>query len=185
MASKLTASARYRTDLSPAAFLATLRGVMEPLDGGFKLVSKLSPGGIVVRTLRAPETDLGWFGTIREHKFSVAMIVRDKSGSPFEPIVRGEVRARDGGSEVEVELSPHPNARMFSILFTLGGGLLAAASLVAISQSPALGVMGLVVAAIFLAFPGFRARVGFRHTCRATLTAFEAQLGLERQSQNF
>lgn len=175
-----TASARFRSELPPSAFMEALTPLVEPLDGGFKLVSKLSPGGIVVRALRAPETDRGWFGKIEGHSFSIALVVRDKSGSPFEPIMRGKVTPDGDGSLIALDLASHPNARMFSILFTGGGVLLATASLIAISQSPGMGLLGLGFAALFLAFPPLRARIGFRHASDTALTTLGKELDLTR-----
>ena len=174
----LTASARYTSDLPPERLLSALRADVEPHSGGFQFVSKLSGGGVVVRVLRAPVTDLGWFGTVDEERFSVAQVARDGSGTPFQPILRGEVRPRDGGSLLELELSAHPDARSFSFLFTVGGVLLGAASLIAMAQAPAMGLAGLGFAALFLVFPGLRARIGFAHACETSLAAFAQQLDL-------
>jgi hypothetical protein len=179
MASTLTASARYISGLPPERLLAALRTAVEPQDGGFQFVSKLSGGGVVIRVLRAPKTERDWFGTIEEDRFSIAMIATDGSGTPFQPILRGEVGAQDGGSLIALELAAHPDARAFSVLFVIGGLLLGAASLLALAQSTLTGVVGLAFAALFLAFPGFRARVGFDHACEASLDAFERQLDLQ------
>ncbi|MCO4770630.1 MAG: hypothetical protein KDA24_11420 [Deltaproteobacteria bacterium] len=179
MASQLTASARYSCDLPPDQVLAALGDAVEPLDGGFQFVSKLSGGGVVIRVLRAPATDRGWFGTIDGPSFSIAKVTSDASGSPFQPILRGEVHAREQGSTVAVELATHPDARMFSIFFTAGGVLLGGASLLALSQSLITAVTGLTFAALFLLFPGVRARMGFAQECGVSLSALEQQLALQ------
>ncbi len=178
MAPRLTASARYSSGLSPVMLLAALRTAVEPLDGGFQFVSKLSGGGVVVRVLRAPTTDRNWFGRVEESTFRVAMVMTDGSGSPFQPILRGAVTAQGEGSLVALELAAHPDARAFSGLFVIGGVLLGAASLLVLGQSVVTGGTGLGLAALFLMFPRFRARLGFQHACASSLAAFERQLDL-------
>jgi len=141
-------------------------------------VSKLSGGGVVVRVLRAPSSERPWFGAVEPTSFKVALAPQDTTGTPYQPILRGTIRPDGTGSEIELALAPHPDARMFSILFTVGGGLLGFASLLSLSENPVMGGAGLVMAGLFLAFPSFRARLSFDDACAVSLTALEEQLEL-------
>ena len=180
MASRLNASARYTSDQPPDVLLDALAEAVEPLQSGFTYVSKLSGGGVVVRVLRAPDSERPWFGAVEPTSFKVALAPRDRTGTPYQPILRGTILPTDSGSEVELSLAPHPDARMFSILFTVGGALLGFASLLSIQEEPVTGGTGLIIAALFLAFPGFRARMSFDQACAISLSALEEQLNLTR-----
>jgi len=180
MASRLNASARYTSDQPPHVLLDALAEAVEPLKDGFTYVSKLSGGGVVVRVLRAPDSERPWFGAVEPTSFKVVLAPRDRTGTPYQPILRGTILPTDTGSAVELALAPHPDARMFSILFTVGGGLLGFASLLSFHEDPTMGGVGLVMAGLFLAFPSFRARLSFDEACAISLSALEEQLNLTR-----
>lgn len=184
MASKLIARLRYLSAQPPEQLLAALGARTEPLEGGFTFVSKLSGGGVVVRTLRAPVTDLDWFGSVSEAGFRLAMVVRDRSGSPYQPLIGGQVTPHAGGCAVDLELAPHPDARAYAVFYTVGGVLLGGASLLGFTHSVPTGAVGLVFAFLFLAFPGFRARVAFGHECQKVLAAFEQQFAVTRVEED-
>jgi|GEM_PF-1918441 len=178
MTSRLTETARYASAQEPVDLLAALRSAVEPQVGGFQFVSKLSGGGVVVRVLRAPQTERGWFGTVDDDRFSIVMVARDSSGTPFQPILRGEVAPTPKGSTVDVELAAHPDARAYSVFFVVGGVLLGGASTLALSQGLLVGWIGLALAGLFLWFPALRARLGFEAACETSRTAFAEQFGL-------
>lgn len=147
--------------VAEAAFAAHLQTVVEPSTEPFTLVSKLSGGGIVVRALRTPDTPRPFFGRVHGRRFTIAPTRKTGNVTPFQPLIRGTWAAVEGGTRVELNLAPHPNAQNWDILFTIAGlGLLPGAAIQALSNVPlaaALAAFGLAA----LGFPRLRARASF------------------------
>lgn len=164
---------------SPAALRARLREAVEPLDGGFTLVSRLSGGGIVTRTLRAPDTDLPLFGRVEPDRIRVALVHRGVDTSPFQPIVGVALDGEGEGSAVRLDLAPHPNARTFGGIFALGAVLLLVAAAVQFSGQPGVAVAAGLFAVALGLFPHLRARVGFGQDADRVTDALVELLELE------
>jgi len=178
-AGHLSRTVRRRSPHSPAALQARLEQAVEPLEGGFTLVSRLSGGGIVTRTLRAPDTDRMLFGRVTAARIRVALVHRGIDTSPFQPIVSVGLVADGEGSRVELELAPHPNARTLGGVFALGAVLLLGASLLQLVAQPVVALTGVVFAMVLGGFPHLRARHGFRRDAEAVVQALGSLLELE------
>lgn len=168
---------------SPPVLLDRMRGLTEPLDGGFTLMHRLSGAGVVVRTLRAPDTTRPFFGKVREADFSVAMVPHASDITPFHPIIRARVDdGPHGGSLLSAELAHHPNARTFAPLYAFGAVALGLGVLIAARDQPPLVGGGLALATLFAVFPTLQARMRFRQSVERSAEAFARTLGLETPS---
>lgn len=176
--SSLVEQAAWSSPHRPAALLERVRERVEPLDEGFTLMHRLSGGGIVVRSLRAPPTRLPLFGKVDPAGFRVALVPDSRDISPFQPIVRARIMPAPGGSRVEATLRPHPDARTHALAFLLLAAVLILASMVRGLEEPGFALVGYGFAAVAAAFPGFRARWSFRRACLASRSRLEAELGL-------
>ena len=151
-----------------------------PLEGGFTLLHRLSGAGVVVRTLRAPETDCTLFGSVRESDFSVAFVPNKTDITPFHPIIRGQLTDRpDGGTLVTVELAHHPDARTWAPLYLFGSLVLGVGTVLRLDDQPPLLYGGLALAVLFAVFPTLQARIRFTEACRQTSARFAELLKLE------
>jgi hypothetical protein len=173
----LTATWAVELPSPPADVLEKLATQVAPLEGGFRLVSRVSWGGAVTRVLRETESDLPLFGRMEAAGFKVAALPRGPNVSPFQPILTGRVQPTDGGCEVTVAMAPHPGARTFAGLFALGGGMLLVAAGIRLADAPGMALFLALFAMVFMVFPTARARVGFKHGCAMSVTALRAALG--------
>ena len=155
----------WTTDASPSDVLRQVRAQTEPLDEGFTLMHRLSGAGIVVRTLRAPETERPFFGKVFDDRFHIALVPSTHDVTPFHPIARVQLSAApSGGTLLSAELAHHPNARSFALAFQVGGAALGTGLLVAPPHEPVMLLGGLVLAVLFAVFPSLQARVRFEQS---------------------
>ena len=169
------------SELSPQDLIVELRRVTEPVEAPFSLLSRLSPGGIVVRVLKAPRTERPFFGRVGdEGAFRIALVPRGEALTPYQPILSGRVVGEGEGSRLEVELAPHPQARTHSGLFGVAAVLLGGASLLRVLASPLVASIGILFAVAFAVFPGWRARQGFGGAADESLELLLANVPLTR-----
>lgn len=160
--------------------LSELRRVTEPLDGPFQLLSKLSPGGIVIRVLKAPKTERPFFGRVGdEGSFTIAMVPRGERLTPYQPMIHGRVVDEGDSSRLELELAPHRQARTFSGVFGVAALMVGSISLLRLFAQPAVAVVGLCFAVAFAVFPTWRAKQGFGVSATETLDLLRANIPLE------
>ncbi len=160
----------------PQALREALLTITEPWDKGFTLYHRISGAGVVVRSLRSPATERPFFGEIQEERLRFALVPRQDAITPFAAIARGTIVANLGGALLDLRLSPHPDARPFSLLFQGFGLVLGLGALLVSLSRPDLGVMGLLLALLAIFLPTWRARrafdasvVLFEHTLRREL----------------
>lgn len=154
--------------LSPDELASALERASEPQET-FSLVSKISAGGIVTRVLRAPDTELAFFGRVTSTGADIAAVPRGRAQTPFQPIVRASWEPDGTGSRVTVKLRPHADARTFSAVFLVFGLGLGALGLARMAADPIVGGIAVVFAGAFAFFPQFRAVHGFHLACEQTL----------------
>ena len=83
----------------------------------FRLVSRLSGGGIVVRSLEMPTTDKPLIGRVSDKEIVIAQTLGLVNVSPYQPIVR----IVSQGATVELTFRPHSDVYLMSPLEWLGG----------------------------------------------------------------
>lgn len=170
----------FRTDLSVEDVHRRLFSYVEPTDEGFPLVSRLSGAGVVIQVMRTPVTVRPFFGVVREGRFHITLVPTDENLTPWRPIVHGIVAEGAGGhgSQIELELRPHGNARTFAGIYALVGGLMMLGALVKASSSPAFAAAGAALALLLLTFPKFRARWSFERDCDLAMARVARELDL-------
>lgn len=174
----LEESTAWTSTRRPAALLALVATKVEPLEGGFTLMHRLSGGGIVVRALRAPPTQRRLFGKVDPAGFRVAIVPDLRSISPFQPIIRAQVMAAPGGTRVEATFRPHPDARTHALLFRLMAAVLLLSSLMKGLSDPGFALVGCALAAVAVVVPTFRARWSFRQACVRSRAQLAEELDL-------
>jgi len=173
---------RFRSNASIDDLREALSGHTAPQEGGFTLMHRLSGAGVVVRTLKAPETERALFGTVEDSGFSVAFVPSQRDVTPFHPIIRGQlVPHANGGTMVTAELAHHPDARTWAPLYAFGAVVLGIGSVLRFGDQPALMWSGLGLALLFAVFPTLQARVRFGGACQAAAGRLAELLKLERQ----
>lgn len=161
-----------RSPLEPGALLARLEGRVHPLEGEPRLVSKLSPGGAVIRVFRLPDTEHPFCGQVGSGSFTLVAVPPPERLSPFQPILRGRVRPDVGGSRVELDLETHHQVRSFPWLYAFFGVLLLLGAVMQLVTQEYIGAAGAgLLGGGFLLLPGFRARHGFQLSCQDSLAA--------------
>ncbi len=182
--SQLVQRHTLRSELSPEELRARLRDAVEDTGEEFALIAKLSGAGIVVRVLQAPTTSRPFFGSLLGARFAISVVNTGRELTPFQPIVRGTIARRDElpGSELELELRPHPQVFTFETAGKVVAALLVALALPALIMGQAVGVIALVFAALFWIAPGARAQSAFAQDCERALAALGATIPIERAS---
>ena len=138
----------------------------------FRFVSKLSAGGVVTRVLQAPETDLSFWGKIKQDSIRMVQNIPSKNISPYQPIVHISFQKLENGTRISILLRPHKQASMFGIVEAVGSVLCVTAGLVTLSQSPLAGLT--IVFGLSLAlFPWIRARKLFDFEKKRCLEGLE------------
>ncbi len=175
--------AQFYTPQPPASVQRTLQSCTAAQEGGFVLMHRLSGAGVVVRTLKAPETDKPLFGTVRQDSFAIAFVPSKQDITPFHPIMRGQLTAtEDGGTLLEAELAHHPDARTWAPLYGFGAAVVATGSVLRFQDQLHLLIGGVALSLLFAVFPTLQARVRFGGACESAIGALEGLLQLERRS---
>lgn len=168
IAERLERRLELSCSLSVPELSEALAKVSEPQEG-FSLVSKLSAGGIVTRVLRAPPTELPFFGRVGPDRADIAAVPRGRAQTPYQPIIRASFTPAHEGSRVSLALRPHADARTFGAVFLVIGVGLAALGLLRMGDEPVVGGIAVAFALAFAFFPQFRAVHGFHLACEQTL----------------
>lgn len=177
--SALSRVLQRRSAATPGELRARLDASVAPIEGGFTLVSKLSGGGIVTRTLRTPDSDRLLFGRVGADRIRVALIPRGVDISPFQPIVGVGLESSGDGTAVTLELAPHPGARTFGGIFAFGALLLFIAAAVQFSGAPGVAALAASFALVLAVFPHVRARRGFQDGADRVTATLDELLELE------
>ena len=182
--SRLVQRHKLHSELSPQELRARLSDAVEETGEEFPLIAKLSGAGIVVRVLQAPTTSRPFFGALLGTRFTISEVNKGRELTPFQPIVRGTIARRDEtpGSELELELRPHPQVFTFETAGKVVAALLVALALPALIMGQGVGAIALVFAALFWIAPSARAQSAFSQDCDRALTALKATLPVEQAS---
>ena len=128
----------------------------------FPLISKLSGGGVIIRVFKPPPTHRPFFGQRTPIGFRIAEVQTRAGLTPYQPIAEGRILEDGGGSQLRLDMRPHPDARTFSWLYAFFGALLLVGSgFLAARGDTGLGLCAAAMAVGFLLFPRFRAQHGF------------------------
>lgn len=170
----------FNSALSPADLVAALSEKTEPTSWPPPLILKLSGGGIVSRVMQSPDTQQPFFGVVSPDRIRVAVSTWNQQVTSFQPILLLTVTdSGAGGSAVEVKLRPHREASSFAGLFAGVGALVIVAAIPAALGGEPAALAGMVVGALGLVFPTFRAKACFESDRDQALAALRAALPLE------
>jgi len=142
----------------PAVGLARLRAATAGHRGPFRLVSRLSGGGAIVRALAAPPTALPFFGELSAERLRFARVPRATAISPWAPIARGAYEAAPGGARLRLSLAPHPQAGLVGELASVFSVPLAAVGVAAVGSAPGYAAALLVWVGAMVGLPRWWAR---------------------------
>ena len=160
---------RYTTILSEDDFLSSLQREVTNIDE-FRLISYLSPGGVVVRGISPPEEcETKFFGVIKERKFSIVENTEKQFVSPYQPILHGKI---ESGS---IMISPqmHPQAYPLLWLYTVFGSLLILLGAVVASEDFFIFALSLFFGFILIVFPRYRTKMHFEACLKTAIASFE------------
>ena len=180
---ELRAGFQRQLSVGPTDALSGLVGSVHPTDGRFRLISRLSGGGVVVRVLDCPQTERPLFGDLRADGFRLARVTRGVDIAPFEPIADGTIETHAGGARLNVSLAPHGQARSFALAHAAAGAMLLTAAAVKLSSDPLIAGLCVVLALVFFIFPSVRARLGFTRGCAALEAELDLALGCAGDSR--
>lgn len=171
---------RLRVDLPPPGVAARLSPLVHEHTGPFVLTFKLSGGGIVTRVMETPETERPWFGEVDQTRLRLVAMPDGSGVTPYQPILRGELRPEGAGTALELSLAPHPGQQSWSLPFALAGLLLGLWGALMLVQGVLIpGALALSFGVAFVIFPSLRARTAFARDCARDLARLRRDLGLE------
>ncbi len=160
---------RYTTDLSEEDFVSSLQSEVTHHDE-FRLISYLSPGGVVVRGISPPENcETKFFGIINEQKFSIVENTEKQFVSPYQPILYGKVE----GGKITISPQMHPQAYPLLWLYTSFGGLLILLGIVISLEDSFIFALSLFFGIILIVFPRYRTKIHFEACLKTALISFE------------
>ena len=165
--------------LPPEVLVERLRPLVEPDPAGMTLVWRVSGAGVVARSLRAPPTALPLFGLLEADRFRLALVPSVNDVNVFQPILRGALEAKAGGTALALNLRPHPDARGFVGVFVAFGALMALITGLGGLQQPALALVGYGFAAAALVVPSLKRRLGFQRGVDRALAVLQPLLELQ------
>ena len=160
----------WQTSLSKIELIQQLRTMTEPIEE-FRLVSRLSGAGIVVRALEMPKTDKPLIGKASDKEIVIAQTLDPINISPYQPMVT--VILQD--SSVELTFRPHHDVYLLSPVEWLGGAVCIVSGVVGMIQNP-LAILAILLGIAIVVFPRYRARWNFERELK------RAKLGLQELS---
>lgn len=158
----------WQTSLTKVELIHQLRTLTEPMED-FRLVSRLSGAGIVVRSLEMPTTDKPFVGKVSDQEIVIVQTLGLVNVSPYQPIVR----IVSHGPTVELNFRPHPDVYLMSPLEWVGGFVCISSGLVGLTQNP-LAILAILLGVAIIILPRYRARWHFaRELTRAKISLKE------------
>ena len=168
----LTKTETLHTSLSLEEWKAALCTHVEEVEE-FSIVAKLSAGGVVVRTLRAPKSEMPFFGMVGE-KLQIAELRYTNNLTPYQPLLTMNYTPKDSGGTVEVQLAPHPEMMDLGVLYNIAGVILIGSTIPMMSIKPQLSLIAGIFGILLLIYPALRARVSFDEACASAITNLKA-----------
>ena len=167
----LIKSKALRTNLSFEEWKESIQPFVENVEE-FSIVAKLSAGGVVVRTLRAPKSTKPFFGIV-EDTIQIAEVRYTRNLTPYQPILSISYEQEDVGGTINVQLSPHPEMMDLGILYNIAGFLLIVSTVPILSVKPQLSVISCFFGVLLLVYPAIRARISFDEACSSAFKSIE------------
>ena len=173
---RLEETHHFTSPQPPAALLTVLADHTEPIEWPPELILKLSGVGIICRVMASPKTSRPFFGLVAAERIRLAVSNEGRDVTPFQPILLLSLHPDSTGSRLDVKLRPHRQARSFTGLFAGLGVLVILAALPAALGGDLTALVGMLVGAGSIVFPGYRARASFQADRDRALIALKAAL---------
>jgi hypothetical protein len=167
---KLVREKRFISSKKKPEVHAILKTHVEEIEE-FTIISKLSAGGAVVRTLRAPKSEKKFFGQCIE-EIRIAELRYKRNLTPYQPILRITLHNHDEGCEIFLHCAPHPKMFEFGLLYNIAGVLLLLGTIPMIVQRPEMAAISGFFGLLLLVYPRFRARISFDEACSSAVQTF-------------
>ena len=168
--SNLVLNKKYLSSKSQSTIRTILLEHLEEVEL-FSIISKLSAGGAVVRTLKAPKSTKKFFGQCGE-VIKIAELLYTRNLTPYQPILSVTLNPHEKGTEILLHCAPHPKMYEFGILYNLAGVLLLLGTIPLIVQRPVMATLSGVFGGLLLLYPKFRAGISFDEACSSALDTF-------------
>jgi len=142
----------------------------------FKIVSKLSAGGIVVRTLQAPKSEKPFFGKIEDdwqQKIELAELRYTRNLTPYQPIMYIELKENDQGTDIAIRCDKHPDMFELGFLYNLAGILLMLGTIPIYSVRPEISLLSAFFGVILLIYPRLRAKISYEEATESAMSSFQ------------
>jgi hypothetical protein len=170
----------YTTSLPPDAFLTSLQGHVTP-QPDLRLISYLSPGGVVVRGISPPENcDTHFFGIVQKDQFSIVEHTHKRFVSPYQPILQGKIK----DSTITISPKMHSQAYPLLWLYTVFGILLMLLGILVMQEDFFIFILTFIFGLSLIAFPRYRTKNHFETCLHTAIASWEAlPLQLHRKDQ--
>ena len=160
-----------------------LESMLEPVPS-FRLVAKLSDGGIVTRTLASPQTERIIFGNRSENRIHFALTNYGTVSSPFQPICRCVLFSSHGSERLQISVKPHQQSMILFPFYALTAAALMAISFFCVLNFLWIQSLSCVfIALALLGIPYLRMRQGFA-TDTTQLLEFLQEQGLKLETKS-
>ena len=159
----------WKSTLSREVFEQSLMEQVEPIED-FRLISKLSGAGIVVRTLECPETTKPLMGVLDKRGWKIACCLKPVDISPYQPIlhcVPNDTDETHDAFTITISYAPHKDVHLLGPVEWLGGILAIVAGVVGSVQNP-LALCAIVLGVGIILLPRFRAKWNFTREVERT-----------------
>ena len=160
---KLEQKKSYFSPIQQSSIVQILREHTCEIDS-FRVVAKLSAGGIVVRTLQAPDSDKLFFGILTE-KIQIAELRYNKDITPYQPLLHIVLREEGAGTRLDIHFAISSEFFDIAILYKIAGILLCLASIPLLFQQVYLALYALIFGLLLVIYPILRSRMTFAETC--------------------
>lgn len=147
----------------------------------FRMISKLSGGGVVVRTLEAPKGDTLFFGTIKD-TLEIAELRYDSNITPYQPILYIVLVEKEEGCVLDIHFSLPREYLDIGILYQIAGVLICSSSIPLFMEQHHLSIVAVVFGCMMFLYPIFRSRVSFAEACSSAQTKLQS-LPLDMQEK--
>lgn len=157
----------WKTSLTKVELIQQLRQLTEPIEE-FRLVSRLSGAGIVVRALEMPKTEKPLIGKVSDREIVIAQTLDPIDISPYQPLVTVVIH----DSNLDLTFRPHPDVYLLSPVEWLGGIVCIVSGAVGLLQNP-LAVLAIFLGIAIVAFPRYRAQWNFERELKRAKSALQ------------
>ena len=143
----------------------------------FNIISKLSAGGIVVRTLQAPNREEPFFGMISEdwkEEFSIVELRYKQNLTPYQPVLHVQLEEREEGTRIQIRCAKHKDMFELGFLYNIAGFLLLLGTIPIYSIRPNMAFFSLFFGIILLVYPKLRAQISLSEATTSAMNSFRS-----------